>query len=265
MCEFNLKNKTNKAHDCRLNHHGTAKSMEADGAVDLIVNTRILKDLNAKVGVFIGDNDSSSIHAIQELINYTIIKQSDINHNKKGVGNFLYKLRENINIDVDQELSHDIIAYLKNTFATIIKKNKNNKQKIEEDLQNLAYHVFDIHENCGSYCKYVIEKVNYDNSRHMTNLTLFKHIKGFFSDLASNAHKFVLAGLSGLACANESLNNTMASYCPKSYSFSTSESADYKYACTVAHKKLGSDYILKVFEKLNLTKIKRKSNSIKKE
>lgn len=82
ICEVNLKT-INKAHDCRLNHHGTAKSMEAEGAVDLIVNSQILKDLNTQVGVFIGDNDSSSIHAIQELIDYTIIKQSDINHSKK--------------------------------------------------------------------------------------------------------------------------------------------------------------------------------------
>lgn len=151
---------------------------------------------------------------------------------------------------MDKELSHDIIAYLKNTFATIVKRNKNNKERIEEKLKNLAYHVFDIHDNCGSYCKYKIEKENYDNSRHMKNPTLFEHIRKFFLDLANNAHKFVFAGSSQ---ANESLNNSMASFCPKSYSYSTSESADYRYACTVGHKNLGSDYILKVFQKMNLT------------
>lgn len=84
----------------------------------------------------------------------------------------------------------------------------------------------------------------------MKNPILYKHVKKLFFDLANTAGKFVLAASSN---TNESINNSMASFCPKSHSYSTSESADFRFTCTVAHKNLGKDYILKVFEKMNLS------------
>lgn len=33
MCDSNIKNNTNKPHDCRLNFWGSAKAMESTGAV----------------------------------------------------------------------------------------------------------------------------------------------------------------------------------------------------------------------------------------
>ena len=99
-------------HDCRLNHYGPAKSMEAAGAVQLTVNSQILKDNNAQIGVFIGDNDSSSISAIQQASDHMILKQSDLNHTKKGVGNKLYTISADKALDSDNELSHDAISYL---------------------------------------------------------------------------------------------------------------------------------------------------------
>lgn len=187
--------------------------LEAEAAVKLVTQNPFLQNANVEVGVFIGDNDSSCMHALEEILDYPIVKQSDLNHTKKGVGNMLYKLRENKNIDVEKELTHDTISYLKDTFAIIVKKNKNNVNAIERDLKNLPDHVFDKHENCGSFCKFSEEKENYDNSRHLRNQTLYKHVKKLFSDLANNASKFVLAGSTQ---ANESLNNSMASFCPKS-------------------------------------------------
>ncbi|XP_014217817.1 uncharacterized protein LOC106646287, partial [Copidosoma floridanum] len=173
-CDINTKNGVQTEHDCRLNHYGTAKSMEAEGAVQLIANSSILKNAGAEIGVYIGDNDSSVESALHENLDYTIVKQCDINHSKKG------------------------------------------------DLRNLPNHVFDNHDDCGGFCKYREDKENYDNT--------------------NSACKFVLAASSN---TNESINNTMASYCPKANSYSTSESADYRFACAVAHKNLGADYVLK--------------------
>ncbi|KAK0074345.1 hypothetical protein PV326_012524 [Microctonus aethiopoides] len=129
---------------------------------------------------------------------------------------------------------------------------------IEQGFRNSPNHVFDKHDNCGNYCKYREDNENYDNSRHMKNPILFKHVNKLFSDLADNAWKFVLAASSN---TNESINNKMARYCPKANSYSTSESAEYRFACAVAHKNLGADYVLKVCRKMNLTK----HNSIKKQ
>lgn len=84
----------------------------------------------------------------------------------------------------------------------------------------------------------------------MQNPILYQHIKKLFYDLAAGASKFVLAASSN---TNESMNNIMASFCPKSNSYSTSESADYRFACAVAFKNLGKNYVLRVLEKLNLS------------
>ena len=50
---------------CRLNYFGS-KGMEAAAAVELDVNSQNLKDANVEVGIFIADNDSSCIAAIQK-------------------------------------------------------------------------------------------------------------------------------------------------------------------------------------------------------
>lgn len=248
-CAESRKLKIEKPHDCRLNHLGTAKSMEAEGAVQLVTRSEILKNAKTQVGVFIGDNDATCMSALEEVLDYKIVKQSDINHSKKGVGNYLYKMRADKTIDVEKELGHDTISYIKDSFATIIKKHVNDKENIEKHLRNLPYHVFDQHDQCGSFCGYKKDKETYDNSRHLKNPTLFEHMKKFFSSLADSSSKFVLSGSSQ---ANESLNNTMASYFPKAMSYSTSESGDYRFACAVAHKNIGDSFILKVLERLSI-------------
>ncbi|KAK0169231.1 hypothetical protein PV327_011699 [Microctonus hyperodae] len=91
-CDINIKNVVQKEHDCRLNHYGTAKAMEAEGAVPLITKSEILKNADAEIGVYICDNDSSVESALHEKLEYTIVKQCDINHSKKGVSNMLYKM-----------------------------------------------------------------------------------------------------------------------------------------------------------------------------
>ena len=48
-------------HDCRKNYFGSAKGMEPHVAKKLIVESEVLKAQNLEVGVFIGDDDSSSI------------------------------------------------------------------------------------------------------------------------------------------------------------------------------------------------------------
>ncbi|KAK0156858.1 hypothetical protein PV328_012198, partial [Microctonus aethiopoides] len=135
---------------------------------------------------------------------------------KIGVGNKLYVIRGNKSLDPDGELSHNAIAYLKNTFTTIIKKNIGNTHEIEKSLKNLPYHVFDRHDHCGSFCGYHKDKENYDTSRHFKNEVLFNALKNLFDKLAQNAAEYSLAGSSQ---PNESLNNSMSSHCPKSRSY----------------------------------------------
>ncbi|KAK0071447.1 hypothetical protein PV325_012921, partial [Microctonus aethiopoides] len=166
-----------------------------------------------------------------------------------GVGNKLYVIRGNKSLDPDGELSHNAIAYLKNTFTTIIKKNIGNTHEIEKSLKNLPYHVFDRHDHCGSFCGYHKDKENYDTSRHFKNEVLFNALKNLFDKLAQNAAEYSLAGSSQ---PNESLNNSMSSHCPKSRSYSTTESSDFRFALTVAHKNLGEGFSVNTMDKAGI-------------
>lgn len=70
-------------HDCRLNFHGSAKAMEAEAAVRLVTANPILKSLNLELGIFIGDNDSSSFNAVEKKASHPVIKLADKNHTIK--------------------------------------------------------------------------------------------------------------------------------------------------------------------------------------
>ena len=61
ICDIGSRTGKIEEHDCRLNFNGSAKAMEADGAVQLVTKSQVLKDTNVQVGVFIDDNDSCCI------------------------------------------------------------------------------------------------------------------------------------------------------------------------------------------------------------
>lgn len=82
-------------HDCRLNFVGSAKAMEPHAAVVLTKDNPILRACNIEVGIFIADNDSSSICAVRTANNHEVLKQSDKNHTCKGVVGELYEISEN--------------------------------------------------------------------------------------------------------------------------------------------------------------------------
>lgn len=56
VCENKTKYNKNVEHDCRLNHFGTAKCMEADGAVQLVAHSKISQECNVEIEVLIGDS-----------------------------------------------------------------------------------------------------------------------------------------------------------------------------------------------------------------
>ena len=70
-------------HDCRLNFHGSAKSMEPSAAVKVTTESNILKECNLELGIFIGDDDSSTISAIRNSSQHRVIKHSDTNHTRR--------------------------------------------------------------------------------------------------------------------------------------------------------------------------------------
>ena len=85
QCDVNRRNNVKTKHEnCRSNWYGTAKAMEAQGAVNLVTSKK-LKDNNVQIGVLVADNDSSSYAAVQNAVKtHKVLNQSDMNHTIKG-------------------------------------------------------------------------------------------------------------------------------------------------------------------------------------
>ena len=54
-------------HDCRLNFYGSAEAIKSNAAAKLTANSTIFRAQRVQVGVFIGDDDISSICAVREV------------------------------------------------------------------------------------------------------------------------------------------------------------------------------------------------------
>ncbi|XP_011876984.1 PREDICTED: uncharacterized protein LOC105567056, partial [Vollenhovia emeryi] len=237
-------------HDCRKNFQGSAKAMEPDAAVDLCVKSSILKENNIQVGVFIGDNDSSSICAVQKQSTHNVVKQSDKNHTAKGVKNLLYKIDKNK--DPNREMTSEAIKYFHRCFTYAMAQHQGNTEDMAKAIRNIPYHAFNYHENCGEWCGYVTDKENYNHRTVIGGFTspvLFEELKTIFNSLAINADKFS-AGASSQA--NESLNGIMSKKAPKSHCYSLSESADFRFASAVLQKNKGEQYVADVLHRCNI-------------
>ena len=77
-------------HDCRKNFQGSTKAMEAFAGSNLINNSNILKEVGLKVRVVIGDEDSTTMAAVQKENPEKVYKICDSNHLSKNFGKQLY-------------------------------------------------------------------------------------------------------------------------------------------------------------------------------
>ena len=80
-------------HDCMLNFECSAKA--------------IFKEYNVRLGILIGDNDSSAICAARNAVDYEIIKHDDINHTSKSVT--VLSIYRNLSIIVSHRIKAIII------------------------------------------------------------------------------------------------------------------------------------------------------------
>lgn len=237
-------------HDCRKNFAGTAKAMEAEGAKRLVAENELLQKYKVEVGIFGGDNDSASIYAIRQNISHLIVKVDDGNHSKKGVVNLLYKVDKTE--DPQKELSKVGKEYLRRCFAYCIEQNKDNVVNLAKGIRNIPYHAFNIHDNCGDFCKFKGDPENYEHSNipgGFQSPELFKKLTGMFETLSQNAQRFATLASSQV---NESLNNSIAHKVPKNICFSLSESADTRVHCAALQKNLGLSYVEDVLKQLDI-------------
>ncbi|XP_044594135.1 uncharacterized protein LOC123271775 isoform X2 [Cotesia glomerata] len=228
-------------HDCRLNFHGSAKAMEAAAGVQLVNHSTILKEAGLQVRVIIGDEDSSMIAAVRaDNPTKKFHKLSDKNHLAKNFGKELYGMQSKY-----KELTRkNVIPHLKKCFTYAVSQNKGKSEQLAVNLKQIPDHLFNRHENCGSWCN--------PNKKHTINLsdeTLYDALVNLFKKYASNSHKFSIAASSQ---ANESFNNIVANKAHKNKCLSTTAACDIRVATAVCIKNDGNQSILNIQNKLDI-------------
>ena len=136
-----------KPHDCRRNWSGSSKAMEADLCVETVkaVNE---SGQGVRIGVIIGDDDSSAIHHVWARVDKSVSKWSDVNHAKKALGNKLYELRKS-----HRQLTKKVIKSAQKNFTYAMNQNKGNPESLRKAFLSIPPHMYGDHARCGSWCR----------------------------------------------------------------------------------------------------------------
>lgn len=102
--------------------------------------------------------------------------------------------------------SYQAIKYIKRCFAYAIHQNKGNIKELTFFFQNLPAHVFNKHDQCGSWCKYVQNPSTYKHSLNnpLQSQSLYNDLVNLLKLYQNNAFKITPCGSSQ---ANESVSN----------------------------------------------------------
>jgi len=133
-------------HDCRVNHQGSSKSMEAQVGVKLFTETL---NYGVKYSVFIGDDDSSTIARVREQVDYNVEKWSDSTHATRALVNHLHKIsKEQNSCPGESTLSPKVIECFKKCFSYCLNQNKGDPQKLKISLAAIVPHAFGDPKHC---------------------------------------------------------------------------------------------------------------------
>ena len=234
-------------HDCRQNYKGSAKGMEQDMAIGMILNNELFEKHKVFLARLIMDDDSSTIAALNRVSSYKIEKWSDQNHACK---NFKGDLR-------GLKLSEELKEYFYSNFRTAISENKGNAKGLEACLKSIIPHAFGDHESCTFHEKN--EKYEYKNIPGKKPLEGIQ-LQGALQDVIDRyIAKVDMLAPAGSTQANEAFNHTVASFCPKSKHYSDSESFNFRVAAAVCQKNKGPNFLSEVYEKLGASPTSKKS------
>lgn len=218
--------------------------MEADVGAELITCSNILKEVGLNVKVLVGDEDSTTMAAInRENLRNNIFKKvhklADINHVKK-IYNMRFKFKE-LN-------KKGIMSHIKKCFSYALFQCRQNTTKLSAAVRCMPDHLFNLYENCGAW--YKSKNTAISSQKFMIkDENLHKELKNLFSMYAMyNASKYSIPASN----SNESLNSIISHQLPKNKSYSTSNSTDFRVASAVLLKNEGNTYLSDVKFRLGL-------------
>ncbi|CAC5392635.1 unnamed protein product [Mytilus coruscus] len=133
-------------HDCRINHQGSAKSMESELAVQMV---KEIQKTGCEVSSITMDDDSTTIARLRKEVNAEKMKFSDRNHVRKKVSRDLIGLQEK------HRISMNVVNYLTKDFSYALSQNKGNPENLRKVLKSIIPHAFGDHLLCDkTWCQY---------------------------------------------------------------------------------------------------------------
>ncbi|KAK0169500.1 hypothetical protein PV328_011961 [Microctonus aethiopoides] len=165
----------------------------------------------------------------------------------KSVVSELYRLKK-----LHKELNGTSISFLQKCFNYVVSQCGGDSETLAASLKNIPYHCFNLHNNCGDWCKF---HKNPDTYTHSTIREGFKGprlleaLKCLFDLLSSKAKEFA-ASVSTNLCEN--MNAIIASHAPKSRLYKMSASGSYRTSCGMNSKNEGIRYLVHMKNNLKL-------------
>ena len=195
------------------------------------------------------DLDSTLDAHKKKEIGRAIERKLDQNHVTKTMSTHLHDLEWK-----HKELTPTVIGYLAMCFSYAIAQNKDDVKKMEAGINYITQHAFGNNDNCQEWCGYLADPNNYKHQtlsygKDLKNEDLKGSLSRLFSIYASNAEKLSKLGSTQ---SNESFNAMVAAVAPKSRHYSSSDSLEFRVSTAVCKKNLGSNYCVKLMEKLKV-------------
>lgn len=178
LCELGKKD---SEHDCKLNHTGSAGSMEGVGATNIFKRSEASRDL--RYTEYLGDGDTSAYQKVVDSKPYgddTVVNKLEcIGHIQKRIGGRLRKLKTSYRgqklidgktISGKGRLTDTIINRLQNYYGMAIRNNLNSVNDMQTNILATLYHVASNADNpdhdlcphgADSWCKFQQDPESY--------------------------------------------------------------------------------------------------------
>ena len=185
--------KINHRQFCKLNHDGSAPSMEIEGAKRIF--SRSLETYNVQYTGFYGDGDSKAFTEVKDMYGPdTVTKYECIGHYQKRVGSRLRKLKKRVK--GLKELNDSTIDKLQNYFGIALRENCTTVKKMSDAILVSFFHVASSEgrkfhsyykKSSDSWCQYQKDVCNGTNLHvdgpGLSNKVIM-HVKPIYQDLA---------------------------------------------------------------------------------
>ncbi|CAG2231222.1 unnamed protein product [Mytilus edulis] len=262
--------------DCTLNHDGSAKTMEAQGAV--ILFRRSEEKHSLQYTTYVGDGDSSAYGNVVDSRPYgpniIIAKEDCVGHIQGRMGKHLRrlddqykgrKLEDGKQLTGKGRLTNKLMNSFQTFYGMAIRNNKGNVNAMRQNVMAILFHYASTAENpmhhfCPegntSWCKWQVDKdcgsSTYRPLKNPLSEVVVQILKPVFEKLSDEK---LLTGAEKCLTQNqnESLYHVIWSYLPKGEYHSAGE-IQLGTALAVGHFNSGmANFNTKLFEKTNIS------------